>query len=133
MAQSISDQTLRNTHLTLLNEGCEAPGFHVCLNPALPLTRLTSVEFATMLRLLFGRSDAGQLDSKDVHTHYCGAAGRAKRMLLTNCPANPGEVARADSTAHLTYCGQTSQRHDALEVSLLEMLKKKSIRMGLET
>ena len=124
MAQGISDQTLRDIHLTLLNEGCEASGFHGCLNPASPLTRLTSVEFDTTLRLLFGLSAAGQPDFQDVHTNYCGAAERAKRILLTDCPTNSGEFAHADSTAHLAYCGQTSQRHDALEVSLLEMLKK---------
>ena len=65
MAQGLSDQTLRDMHLTLLNEGCEASGFHGCLNPASPLTRLTSVEFATVLRLLFGLPATGHLNSKD--------------------------------------------------------------------
>ena len=51
-------------------------------------------------------------------------------MLLTNCPANPGEVTHADSTAHLAYCGKTSQRHDALEISLLETLKKAQYGRG---
>ena len=98
MAQGLSDQTLRDMHLTLLNEGCEASGFHGCLNPASPLTRLTSVEFATVLRLLFGLPAAGHLDSKDeVYRHFCNG----RFMSLTKCPAAKGKVALADGLAHL--------------------------------
>ena len=102
MAQGLSDQTLRDMHLTLLNEGCEASGFHGCLNPASPLTRLTSVEFATVLRLLFGLPATGHLDSKDqVYRHFC----KDKFMLLDKCPAAKGEEALAKGLAHLQHCG----------------------------
>ena len=128
MAQGLSDQTLRDMHLTLLNEGCEASGFHGCLNPASPLTRLTSIEFATVLRLIFGLPATGNLDPKDgVYKHFC----KNKPMLLDKCPAAKGEVALAKGLTHLQHCGQTTTaRHTALEISLLEMIKKAQYGWG---
>ena len=79
-----------------------------------------------MLRLFLGLSAAGQLSSEAVHTHYCGA-DRNIRKTLTNCHAKDGEAALGDSAVHITHCGNegvTHQRHAALEVSVLEMLKK---------
>ena len=60
----------------------------------------------------------------------CGTDGRVKRMQLTNCSANPGEAAHADSATHLNFCGKNRQRHSAAEVSLLEMLKKAQYGWG---
>ena len=77
-------------------------------------------------------SAAGQLSSKAVHTHYCGA-DRNKPKILTNCHANDGEAALGDSAVHLTHCGNealTHQRHAAVEMSLLEMLRKSNYGWG---
>ena len=82
-------------------------------------------EKVTVLRNLLGLSAAGRLAADAVHVHYCGK-DRNKPMPLTNCPAKDGVAALADSAAHLAHCGldgQTHSRHNALEVSLLEMLK----------
>ena len=91
MAQGISDQTLRDIHLTLLNEGCEASGFHGCLNPASPLTRLTSVEFDTTLRPLNAGSGVVSGCTTNVAESFpSGIKGCGKKEAAT--PACSGTV-----------------------------------------
>ena len=52
-------------------------------------------------------------------------------MLLDKCPAAKGEVALAKGLTHLQHCGQTNTaRHTALEISLLEMIKKAQYGWG---
>ena len=127
MARGVTDQTTRDLHLTLLDEGSTNFGSGVvsCAIPSSPFTRFSSPEFVTVLRNLLGLSAAGRLAANAVHVHYCGK-DRNKPMPLKNCPARDGVAALADSAAHLAHCGldgQTHHRHNALEVSLLEMLK----------
>ena len=56
-AQGIADESLRNLHLTLLNEGCQhGAGAFVNAVPSNPFARFSSPEFKDLLRYFLGLS-----------------------------------------------------------------------------
>jgi hypothetical protein len=124
-ARSIDDISLRNLHLTLLNEGCQyGAGAFVNAIGSNPFTRFSSAEFKDVLRYFLGLSSAG-CKSDHVHTHACGKM-RNKPMELRNCSAPDGVAALADSSVHLSHCHLNGRSHltsAAVECSIMEMVK----------
>ena len=124
-AKGIADESLRNLHLTLLNEGCQhGAGAFVNAVPSNPFTRFSSPEFKDVLRSFLGLSPAG-CRTGHIHTHACGK-DRDKPMELHNCPAPSGVAALADSSVHLSHCplhGRTHQASNACEATILAMVE----------
>ena len=134
LARGITDKTIRDLHLTLLDEGStRGAGVFVNSVPSNKFTRFSSPEFCVVLRNFLGLSTAGDDGAESSHVHFCGK-NRDKRHILKNCKAMAtGKAALADSTAHLAHCaleGQLHARHAALEATLLAMIQAADFGWG---